>query len=76
MSYISKLLYTYIVIKYIFGDFLMKKVLFVCTQNSARRQMSAAFLNRLGEGHFIAESAGLESGTKSIGSRSHGGGWI
>lgn len=41
----------------------MKKVLFVCTQNSARSQMSAAFLNRLGASHFIAESAGLEAGT-------------
>ena len=41
----------------------MKKVLFVCTQNSARSQMSAAFLNKLAGGNFIAESAGLKAGS-------------
>ncbi len=38
------------------------KVLFVCVHNSARSQMAEAFLNRLGNGKFIAESAGLEPG--------------
>lgn len=38
------------------------KVLFVCIHNSARSQMAEAFLNRLGEGKFQAESAGLEAG--------------
>lgn len=38
------------------------RVLFVCVHNSARSQMAEAFLNRLGEGAFQAESAGLESG--------------
>ncbi|MDR3667855.1 MAG: arsenate reductase ArsC [Ignavibacteriaceae bacterium] len=39
------------------------KVLFVCVHNSARSQMAEAFLNHLGKGQFIAESAGLEPGT-------------
>jgi arsenate reductase len=39
-----------------------KKILFVCIHNSARSQMAEAFLNLLGEGKFIAESAGLEPG--------------
>lgn len=41
----------------------MIKVLFVCVHNSARSQMAEAFLNDLGKGYFIAESAGLEPGT-------------
>jgi arsenate reductase len=39
------------------------KLLFVCVHNSARSQMAEAFLNHYGEGHIIAESAGLEKGT-------------
>ncbi|MFZ0454914.1 MAG: arsenate reductase ArsC [Ignavibacteriaceae bacterium] len=38
------------------------KVLFVCVHNSARSQMAEAFLNEMGSGKFIAESAGLEPG--------------
>jgi arsenate reductase (thioredoxin) len=38
------------------------KVLFVCIHNSARSQMAEAFLNKYGEGSYIAESAGLEPG--------------
>ncbi len=40
----------------------MKKILFVCIHNSARSQMAEAFLNEIGAGHFLAESAGLEAG--------------
>jgi arsenate reductase (thioredoxin) len=39
------------------------KVLFVCVHNSARSQMAEAFLNKYGEGRYIAQSAGLEPGT-------------
>ena len=38
------------------------KVLFVCIHNSARSQMAEAFLNKYGEGKYMAESAGLEPG--------------
>ncbi len=38
------------------------KVLFACTHNSARSQMAEAFLNHLGDGYAIAESAGFEPG--------------
>jgi arsenate reductase (thioredoxin) len=38
------------------------KVLFVCIHNSARSQMAEAFLNKYGEGKYLAESAGLEPG--------------
>ena len=38
------------------------KVLFVCVHNSARSQMAEAFLNALGEGKYVAESAGFEPG--------------
>lgn len=40
----------------------MERVLFVCIHNSARSQMAEAFVNELGKGRFIAESAGLEKG--------------
>ena len=39
-----------------------KKVLFVCIHNSARSQMAEAFLNKLSNGQYLAESAGLEQG--------------
>lgn len=38
------------------------RVLFVCVHNAARSQMAEAFLNRLDEGRFLAESAGFEPG--------------
>lgn len=41
---------------------IQQKILFVCIHNSARSQMAEAFLNKLGEGKFIAESAGMEPG--------------
>ena len=41
----------------------MQKVLFVCIHNSARSQMAEAFVNKLGDGKFTAESAGIEPGT-------------
>jgi arsenate reductase len=44
------------------GGLHMIRVLFICIHNSARSQMAEAFLNRLGKGKFIAESAGLEAG--------------
>ena len=40
----------------------MTRVLFVCIHNSARSQMAEAFLNQLGAGEYVAESAGIESG--------------
>lgn len=38
-----------------------RRVLFVCTHNSARSQMAEGFLRALGGGHFDAESAGTEA---------------
>lgn len=38
----------------------MIKVLFVCNHNAVRSQMAEAFLNKLGNGYFEAESAGLK----------------
>ncbi|MFN8713764.1 MAG: arsenate reductase ArsC [Bacteroidota bacterium] len=40
----------------------MINVLFVCIHNSARSQMAEAFLNHFGNGHFHAQSAGIEPG--------------
>jgi len=39
-----------------------KKVLFICVHNSARSQIAETFLNDLGQGEYLAESAGLEPG--------------
>jgi len=39
------------------------KVLFVCVHNSARSQMSKAFLKQIGGDRFEAQSAGFEPGT-------------
>jgi arsenate reductase len=39
------------------------KVLFVCVHNGARSQIAEAFLNHLGNGRFVADSAGLEPGS-------------
>ena len=38
------------------------RTLFVCIHNSARSQMAEAFVNLLGGGRVVAESAGLEPG--------------
>lgn len=40
-----------------------KRVLFICTHNSARSQIAEAWLKRLGGAGFEVESAGLEPGT-------------
>lgn len=39
-----------------------KRVLFVCTHNSARSQMAEAWLKQIGGKDFAAESAGLDPG--------------
>lgn len=43
-----------------------KKVLFVCIHNSARSQMAEAFLNRICEDEFEAQSAGIEPGKLNL----------
>ena len=40
-----------------------KDVLFICIHNSARSQMAEAYLEKLSDGEFTAESAGFEPGT-------------
>lgn len=40
-------------------DYTKTRVLFVCVHNSARSQIAEAFLNRLGNDEFFAESAGF-----------------
>jgi len=42
----------------------MKKVLFVCTHNSCRSQMAAAFFNSFAPSGWNAESAGSDPGKK------------
>jgi arsenate reductase (thioredoxin) len=37
-----------------------KKVLFICVHNSGRSQMAEAYMNAMGGGAFIADSAGFE----------------
>jgi len=37
-----------------------KRVLFICVHNSARSQLAEAFMNAIGGGAYLAESAGFE----------------
>lgn len=39
-----------------------KKILFVCSHNSARSQMAEAYFNTMYNGNITAESAGIEPG--------------
>src|SRR5690242_10002691 len=41
-----------------------QRVLFLCTNNTARSQMAEAFLKKYGGNRFNVESAGLEPGEK------------
>lgn len=43
---------------HISGDFMKKRVLFLCSENSARSQMAEALLNQMKDIDFIAQSAG------------------
>ena len=42
----------------------MKKVLFICVENSARSQMAEAFANAYGKGKILASSAGTMPGER------------
>lgn len=45
------------------GNYMKKRILFVCIHNSARSQMAEAFIEEFAGDRFVAESAGLEQGS-------------